>query len=513
MNSPDENPKLPMWIFFLTDVVLLTAAWFIARQSPPPLSPQAMFAVFGLIFGGALIALVPLIARFERQKNAVLDDRQRALEALARTVSASAEQISIAAGGLHEIAELTHKNLRHAEQLPHKLQEKIAEFQAQLANVTDLEKEELEKELVALRSSESERLESISAKIAKAAADWSKLEAATHQHLAAASEAVARLSAVTTASAQAVESARMAALAEIDVKLAQASATIFERHTQESAKKAAASSIHVERSPDPAGAIPEAQELAAALPLEVHAGAPTIETIALPAEVPAAAKRPHKPRRNPADAEAPVGEVPVESVSSIPATNTPEGAMEALEPAPLPPENIAEVAPVAPHSAEPFPVATEAAAAHAEDPAPAPSPDAETPKPPRKRPTKKAEPEAEAEPSLSLGLEEPSPAGDAEGTGSDVIERVLTSDGATRLLVTAYIGIGNRLFIRGDGPGLSWEKGVPLQFISIGKWRWETTDAAGAVNYTLFKNDEVECATLGAQSLDPGHQHEVTAAF
>ena len=89
----------------------------------------------------------------------------------------------------------------------------------------------------------------------------------------------------------------------------------------------------------------------------------------------------------------------------------------------------------------------------------------------------------------------------------------MTSDGATRLLVTAYIGIGNRLFIRGEGPGLSWGKGVPLQFVSIGKWRWETNDATAPVKFKILKNDEIECSSLGSQSLDPGHQHEVTAAF
>ena len=131
------------------------------------------------------------------------------------------------------------------------------------------------------------------------------------------------------------------------------------------------------------------------------------------------------------------------------------------------------------------------------------------PKPVRKRAPKKPAPDT----GLSLGIDEPSPATDAEGIRSGVVERVLTSDGATRLLVTAYIGIGNRLFIRGDGPGLSWDKGVPLQFVSIGKWRWETSEASGPVKFKLFKNDDLECSALGAQSLDPGHQEEVTAAF
>jgi hypothetical protein len=126
--------------------------------------------------------------------------------------------------------------------------------------------------------------------------------------------------------------------------------------------------------------------------------------------------------------------------------------------------------------------------------------------PSRKRASRKPSPERS--PTLDLPLEEPA-AGAAPGT----VERTLTSDGATRLLATAYIGIGNRLFIRGDGPGLSWEKGVPLQFVSIGKWRWETNDAGTPVRFKLYKNDEQECTTLGQQTLEPGHLQEMTAAF
>jgi hypothetical protein len=90
---------------------------------------------------------------------------------------------------------------------------------------------------------------------------------------------------------------------------------------------------------------------------------------------------------------------------------------------------------------------------------------------------------------------------------------VLRADGATRLIVTAYIGIGNRLFIRGDGPGQTRAKGVPQQIVSIGTWRWETNDANGPIQFRLYKNDDLECAALGAQTLDPGHQQELTAAF
>src|SRR5262249_55419444 len=136
----------------------------------------------------------------------------------------------------------------------------------------------------------------------------------------------------------------------------------------------------------------------------------------------------------------------------------------------------------------------------------APTPPAGPSKQARKRPETPSH--VSNEPGLGLELED-----QPSGVRGNLGERVLTSDGATRLLVTAYIGIGNRLFIRGSGPGLSWEKGVPLQFVSIGKWRWETNDASAPVQFKLYKNDDIECSTLGSQSLDPGHQQELMAAF
>jgi hypothetical protein len=167
----------------------------------------------------------------------------------------------------------------------------------------------------------------------------------------------------------------------------------------------------------------------------------------------------------------------------------------------------------------PAPVVTEPEPVVVSSPAPEPQPEPAAPPPPepaaeieeekpaRKRAPKKSEPE-DNDPGLGLEIDDTPPPQAAE-----IAEHVLTSDGATRLIVTAYIGIGNRLFIRGEGPGLSWEKGVPLQFVSIGKWRWETPDATVPVNFKLYKNDTVECTALGTQTIDPAHQQDVMASF
>lgn len=129
---------------------------------------------------------------------------------------------------------------------------------------------------------------------------------------------------------------------------------------------------------------------------------------------------------------------------------------------------------------------------------------------PKRRPSPRDLAPDEALPGLDLP---PPDEFDQEAQDAPELSAAVSADGITRLIVTAYIGIGNKLHIRGDGPGLSWDKGAPLQFISIGKWRWESPDADAPINFKLYKNDEIECSSLGRQTLRPGYQHEVPANF
>ncbi len=476
MNSSESNPKLPAWPFVLADVALIATAAYLALKSDP-LTINAVIAIVACVGVGAILGLVPLVARYEWQKTAVLDERQRALEGLGTTISSSAEQLSIAAGGLHEISELAQKNIRHAELLPHKLQEKIAEFQAQLAGAVDAEKEELERELLALRTTESDRLETVSQRIAKSTADWTKLEAATQQHFAAAQDALAKLSARVISATQ-----------ELETKIAWLEAAARVGSVATPAAFAAVAAV-------------------AALPSSVATPTESGETEAKPDTVAQPPKRPRKSRRD--------DPLPVEGATPEPFAEPPVvPTAPDDEPLPVPAAKIVEIAPVAPGTAEPFSsnMAATPADKPTELPAPAPLagdapvPAADASKDSRKRAPKKSVTADHDEPALELDES-------ASTSAASVAERVITSDGATRLIVTAYIGIGNRLFIRGAGPGLSWEKGVPLQFVSIGRWRWETNDAVAPVQFKLYKNDDIECSALGAQALDPGHQQELTAAF
>jgi len=151
---------------------------------------------------------------------------------------------------------------------------------------------------------------------------------------------------------------------------------------------------------------------------------------------------------------------------------------------------------------------TETAATPAEEPKPKKPRAPRKPKPEDTLAAMSAEPAAEASNGADAAPAETS----SEESAAASFESSASSDGATRLLVTAYIGIGNKLFIRGDGPGLSWDKGVPMQFVSIGKWGWASHEVATPIACKLYKNDET-AALSGEVFLEPGKHVEVTALF
>ena len=184
MSLPDQTPKLPKLPFLVADAALLAGGWFIATQAPHPLPLEQTLAIVACVLGGGLIGVIPFLTDYARRQDEALDDRQRGLEALARTVAASAEQISIAAQGLQEITTLAQKNLKDAEQLPRKLQEKLAEIQPRAEGARGAEKQRADKETAAALVAKTDRLEAVAEQIAKGAADWAKADAAFQKMVA-----------------------------------------------------------------------------------------------------------------------------------------------------------------------------------------------------------------------------------------------------------------------------------------------------------------------------------------
>lgn len=539
MKRSEAKPALPAWIFIVTDLALIGAGAVIALRAEEPLTVGTVIAIVACVSLGAIAGLIPLVASYERQKNEILDARQRVLEGMAQTLAASAEQISIATGSLHQINEAAQRNLQQAAQLPQKLQDKVTQLQDQIA---------------AIRLGDTDKLETAAARLAKAAAELAKHEAAANQQAAGAQATLVRL----TEGAEAIVRAQAAAVAALEAKLAELDAKLKSagaRTRASAAATATATPLAPAATPAPAEPVqsPAPETTPPATPANTEAAAPTAANEPLPptaeasvtpvespaaepveAPVPAAPKRPRKPRVKDAapvptdQAAIPETATAIATAIAAVATETPQATETTASTAPAPeapsslppPEPAAKneqspapaAVPAEPATAAPAAVATPAAeppAPMTSAPTPAPEPESAAPAAepaPRKRAPRKAQPDPE--PSLDLPLED---TGGAAVPGT--VERTISSDGATRLIATSYIGIGNRLFIRGEGPGLSWDKGVPLQFVSIGKWRWETNEANGPIRFKLLKNDEQECSALGEKTLEPGHLHELSAQF
>jgi len=53
------------------------------------------------------------------------------------------------------------------------------------------------------------------------------------------------------------------------------------------------------------------------------------------------------------------------------------------------------------------------------------------------------------------------------------------------------IGFGNSLFVRGEGPGLSWDKGTVMECTGEAQWTLKLTESARPIIFKFLRNDEV----------------------
>jgi hypothetical protein len=92
------------------------------------------------------------------------------------------------------------------------------------------------------------------------------------------------------------------------------------------------------------------------------------------------------------------------------------------------------------------------------------------------------------------------------------VEETSDNGGATAVVAKVKIGIGNKPFLRGEGPGLSWEEGVPMNFVEIGKWAWSPSDKDAPLVVQVYRNDEDPDPT-GKHEVEPGQKLELSPDF
>jgi hypothetical protein len=425
LDLPRETPRLDPVPFIVADVILVGFAAFVGWQAEAPLGVAPLAAISAFVITGAIAGLYPFVVNHARRQEETLRERAEQIEALARTLSATAEQVSIAVSNLPAIAENSARQLKLAEQLPAALQSQLATLQHQLTATGNEENAALRHELDTLRSAQTDKLAAALDGVTRAGSDLARLEALAAKHANALDTAIAHLPRLGDA---------------------------FTQQTADTMRRETATAV--------AALQAASSEAAAALASATAEARSAFE-------------------RGVRDA---VSHLATQAVSRPPFPAHVPTQTAIIAPPP---------APVAPVAAPPAPALAAIDDIGLDEPESQPTPAAET----------EPDPEEIA----------PEPAPDSEP--SEPAAPALSNDGYTRLVATAYIGIGNKLFIRGEGPGLRQDKGVPLQFVSIGKWRWESAELLFPAKVRLLKNDQTECAVLGEITLEPGHHHEVTAQF
>lgn len=64
---------------------------------------------------------------------------------------------------------------------------------------------------------------------------------------------------------------------------------------------------------------------------------------------------------------------------------------------------------------------------------------------------------------------------------------------ATTIVAQIDVGFGNTLYVRGEGPGLSWEVGVPLDCVADDKWSLRLPETAKPIVFKFLINDQNWC--------------------
>ena len=188
-----EVPRLNPLPFIIADAVLLVAAGLIGWFAPAPISPLSLAAIAICVATGAVVLLYPFVVNHARRQEEALQERVNQIDALARTVSASAEQISIAVSNLPAIAENSARQLKAAEQLPVALKEQLSGLQQQLSATAHEENAALRHELDTLRAAETDKLAAALDGLSRATADLARLEKLAAQHSATLDQAIAQL--------------------------------------------------------------------------------------------------------------------------------------------------------------------------------------------------------------------------------------------------------------------------------------------------------------------------------
>jgi hypothetical protein len=83
---------------------------------------------------------------------------------------------------------------------------------------------------------------------------------------------------------------------------------------------------------------------------------------------------------------------------------------------------------------------------------------------------------------------------------------------ATFISARVDVGFGNHLYVRGEGPGLSWDHGVAMDCIASDGWAHTLKGATAPVVFKVLINDE-QWSQGNDYVVEPGQSVTITPTF
>lgn len=94
-----------------------------------------------------------------------------------------------------------------------------------------------------------------------------------------------------------------------------------------------------------------------------------------------------------------------------------------------------------------------------------------------------------AKKSVSKAPKAKAPAKKSAPVAAPAVKAAPAVSSSTKILAKIDVGFGNTLYIRGEGPGLSWEKGVPLDCVADDQWAITLSETARPIVFKFLIND------------------------
>jgi len=151
--------KLYKYPFFVGDIMLLGAAYFIYFQSKLPMGAWQIFFIFLCVAGGAVLGIMPFLLEYRLALKLAEANALAEVAPQIQNVQGVAQQITSATSQLQSVQEQADKTAGLARQISERMSAEVKEFQDFMQRSNDTEKANLRLEVEKLRRMETDWLQ------------------------------------------------------------------------------------------------------------------------------------------------------------------------------------------------------------------------------------------------------------------------------------------------------------------------------------------------------------------